>query len=116
MLTITARVADRTPIYIKGTSESGTSRKYVFGWPAARSKAAWWIVHDRYGQRDINGDNQRPRQWPERYDCDCYDEDGDRWGDCEIHGKHGYLRRLHDRVVRWLAAGYMLPDSGLKEE
>lgn len=95
----------------------------------ARKKIAWRILYDtgRLSKGDFNTffDNSPKSTWANKhFECECggsistyageidgYDSSG-----CQLHNRfNGYYKRLHERIVRWLAAGYMAKDSGLQE-
>lgn len=103
----------------------------------ARKKIAWRILYDtgRLSKGDFNTffDNSPKSTWANKhFECECggssvniashnstyageidgYDSSG-----CQLHNRfNGYYKRLHERIVRWLAAGYMAKDSGLQED
>lgn len=94
----------------------------------ARKKIAWRILYDtnRLSKGDFTFfDNSPNPTWANKhFECECggsistyageidgYDSSG-----CQLHNRYnGYYKRLHGRIVRWLAAGYMAKDSGLQE-
>lgn len=77
------------------------------------SKFAWVLIADKHGVLDCVEDLRGmecdccPYGWYATPDEDC-GPDG-----CDLHDREtGYFRRLHDRIVRWLKAGYIKPESG----
>ena len=110
----------------------GKSKKLYASKKTARRNVAWRILYDtgRLSKDidDVFGDrigcNKVGWVW-KHHECDCT-EAPDPYGGvmsgttdsshCVIHNRYnGYYKRLHERIVRWLAAGYMLGDSGLQE-
>ena len=102
----------------------GRSKKLYASKKTARRNVAWRILYDTNRiSKDIET-NGVGWVW-KHHVCDCtelshpyggtfsgsVDSDG-----CQIHNRYtGYYKRLHERIVRWLAAGYMAKDSGLQE-
>lgn len=77
--------------------------KHYFSQDTAVSKAAWWMIFDKYPNARMKGHHRRPCS------CDYYSNDPYdtrlRSFDCELHDPQtGYYRQLHDRLVRWLSA------------
>ncbi len=108
----------------------GKSKKLYASKKTARRNVAWRILYDtgRLSKGDFNTffDNSPKSTWANKhFECECggsistyageidgYDSSG-----CQLHNRfNGYYKRLHERIVRWLAAGYMANDSGLQEE
>ena len=102
----------------------GRSKKLYASKKTARRNVAWRILYNTNRiSKDIET-NGVGWVW-KHYECDCtelshpyggtisgsVDSDG-----CQIHNRYnGYYKRLHERVVRWISNGYMIPDSGLME-
>ena len=115
----------------------GKSKKLYASKKTARRNVAWRILYDtgRLSKGDFNTffDNSPKSTWANKhFECECggssvniashnstyageidgYDSSG-----CQLHNRfNGYYKRLHERIVRWLAAGYMAKDSGLQED
>ena len=100
----------------------GKSKKLYSSKKTARRNVAWRILYDMR----VVGDGEEIGWVWKHYECDCT-ELSDPYGGtisgsvdsngCQIHNRYtGYYKRLHERIVRWLAAGYMANDSGLQEE
>ena len=104
----------------------GRSKKLYASKKTARRNVAWRILYDTNRISRVVSDGEEIGWVWKRYECDCtelshpyggtisgsVDSDG-----CQIHNRYnGYYKRLHERVMRWLAAGYMAKDSGLQEE
>ena len=96
----------------------------------ARKKIAWRLLYEsnRLSKGDFNtffSNPPKPTWANKHFECECggsistyageidgYDSSG-----CQLHNRsNGYYKRLHERVMRWLAAGYMAKDSGLQED
>ena len=104
----------------------GRSKKLYVSKRTARRNVAWRILYDTNRISRVVSDGEEIGWVWKRYECDCtelshpyggtisgsVDSDG-----CQIHNRYnGYYKRLHERVMRWLAAGYMAKDSGLQED
>ena len=111
----------------------GKSKKLYASKKTARRNVAWRILYDTgriiRDVEDVFGDkiecNKVGWVW-KHYECDCTEAQHPYGGTisgtvdsngCLIHNRYnGYYKRLHERVMRWLAAGYMAKDSGLQED
>lgn len=104
----------------------GKSKKLYASKKTARRNVAWRILYDTNRISRVVSDGEEVGWVWKHYECDCtelshpyggtfsgsVDSDG-----CQIHNRYtGYYKRLHERVMRWLAKGYMAKDSGLQEE
>ena len=85
---------------------------------------AWRLVFDRYdgyGDDEKYATSARPKL-PKWHKCSCserkykyfdeyeYSGEAEPWWNCPVHDrKSGYLRRLHDRLVRFLIVRYPMP-------
>lgn len=104
-ISITSEPVTAILVKIDGGKRLYTSKK------AARRTVAWRVLYEtgRIGD-DVGGVG-----WIWKHcQCDCCTVDSNG---CEIHNRHdGYYKRLHQRIVRWLAKGYIAPESGLKDD
>ena len=116
-ISITSEPVTAILVKIDGGKRLYTSKK------AARRTVAWRVLYEtgRIGD-DVGGVG-----WIWKHcQCDCcevsHPEGGTFSGTvdsngCEIHNRlDGYYKRLHQRIVRWLAKGYIAPESGLKDD
>ncbi len=125
-ISITSEPVTAILVKIDGGKRLYTSKK------EARRKVAWRILYDTDrldGERwrfDRNVTMSMKGWARKRMVCDCCEASHPYGGTfsgtvdssgCEIHNRHdGYYKRLHQRIVRWLAKGYIAPESGLKDD
>ena len=99
----------------------GKSKKLYASKRTARRNVAWRILYDtgRLNEGDFNTFFSNPPKatWANKhFECECEIDGYDSSG-CQLHNRYnGYYKRLHERVMRWLAAGYMAKGSGLQED
>ena len=108
----------------------GGSKRLYSSKKEARRKVAWRILYDtgRLNKGDLDTFfNGSPKStWANKaFECGCVGSistyageiDGYDSRGCQLHNRYnGYYKRLHERIVRWLAKGYIAPESGLKDD
>lgn len=125
---IICKAYDCSPVVVT----MGRSRTRYWSKRIAVNKIAWRLLYDSDRiHDDISKAFNMPRRGygAKRLPCECetlaYNPVTGMYKSlsrpnpelCRLHNRYdGYYVRLHAKIVRWIRAGYILPESGLRDD